>query len=123
MEAPKNKVLCVEDHADVCELITFFLRSYEVVSAPSGRKAIEKLGQESFSLIILDYHLPDRSGEDICLQIRSSDKDTPIVFFTADENYSTERALSIGAQAIVRKSGPDFLLRLEKAVDEHVRPV
>jgi DNA-binding response OmpR family regulator len=119
MAVDRRRILCVEDDTDLYELIAFFLRDFDVVTAPSGHIAFEKLKTDRFSLIILDYHLPDLSGVDICRSIRSQDDTTPIIFFTADANFDAAKALEMGAQDTVFKAGGDFFERLVASVERH----
>jgi DNA-binding response OmpR family regulator len=65
-----NKVLCVEDDADTCELIAAILYDYDVFSAQSVQAALDLLEKETFNYVILDMLLPDGSGLELCKQIR-----------------------------------------------------
>ncbi len=84
----ENKVLCVEDDADTCELIAAILYDYNVLSARSVHDAIDLLEKESFNYVILDMFLPDGSGLELCKQIRSADEATPIVFVTGSQTLN-----------------------------------
>ena len=55
----KPKILCVEDDADTCELITAVLPEFDVVSVQTKNEAIEKAREGGFFVILMDYHLPD----------------------------------------------------------------
>ena len=63
LSEPKKKILCVEDHADLCELITLDLPEYEVIGVYSKADALNKATGDQFDLYLLDYHLPDGTGE------------------------------------------------------------
>ena len=103
-----KRVLCVEDHPDTCELISHVLKEFEVISAKTKAEALEASRSEQFALILLDYHLPDGTGEEICHLIRDFDKSTPILFVTGSSQFSESRARSIGAQGSLHKHHPEF---------------
>jgi signal transduction histidine kinase len=45
---------------------------YEILEASSGRDALEKCNAERPDLVLLDIHLPDFSGFEVCRRIRAS---------------------------------------------------
>ena len=112
MTTSRKKVLCVEDHPDTCELISTLLTDFEVISANSTRDAAELLKQHEFSLILLDYHLPDGTGAEFLARVREIDKATPAVFVTGTSSITEHEAIAFGAQALIRKCSEDFLHRL-----------
>ena len=104
-------VLCVDDHADTCDLIAAILRDYEVISAVGKSEGLRKAKSQHFDLILLDYHLRDGTGWDLCRQIREFNANTPVLFVTGTYTMSNTEVLEVGAQGIVRKSDlADLLL-------------
>jgi two-component system, OmpR family, alkaline phosphatase synthesis response regulator PhoP len=102
----KRRILCVEDHQDTCEMLTFALKpsGYEVVSAQTGEDGLSKVLSESFDAILLDVSLPDISGVELCKQIRESEIDIPIIFYSAEAHTDRiEEAMKAGAQAYLTK--------------------
>ena len=114
----KPKILCVEDDTDACELITAVLPEFEVVSAKSKAAAIEQAKVGGFLIVLLDYHLPDGTGEDVCRAIRRFDSRTPILFITGTSTMSVTKAVAVGAQGLIRKARLDFVDFLRRQVDE-----
>src|SRR5438067_936136 len=57
----------------------------EVVSARSGREALQSLLKQEFALILLDVVMPEMDGFETAAMIRERPrlKDTPIIFITA----------------------------------------
>lgn len=113
MGSEKKRILCVEDEREACELVSFALRNYEVVSVGTKAEAIEMARNNCFSLILMDYWLPDGTGEETCNLIRSFDKRTPILFITGSPTFSETRARALGAQGTLKKAQPNFLQELE----------
>jgi CheY-like chemotaxis protein len=108
MFAPKNRILCVEDNPDVCELIAAILTDYEVISASGADDAWRRFDEQRFSLVVLDYHLIDSDGLSLCERIRQVDTSTPIVFITGDHELTDEEVKQVGAQCLIAKSNHRF---------------
>jgi CheY-like chemotaxis protein len=100
---PKKKILCVEDHEDMCALITKVLDTYEVIGAYSKAVALLKAINVRFDLYLLDYHLPDGTGLELCLLIRTFDPDTPILFCTGTKTLTDTQIHTAGAQGLIVK--------------------
>lgn len=115
MSSPKKRLLCVEDHESMCQLISVILRDYEVISARGKAEAKRLLASEPFDLILLDYYLPDGTGFELCLFIRTSDQKTPILFVTGELAITEAEVLNLGAQGLVRK-GASLVEKLKAAV-------
>ena len=106
MTREKRRILCIEDHQDTCEMLTFALQTsgYEVVSAPTGEKGLSNVLTESFDAILMDTNLPDISGIELCKQIRESDIPIPIIFYSGEARPELiDEAMKAGAQAYLTK--------------------
>lgn len=81
------RILCVEDHADTCEMIRelLLLEGYAVECATGGSMGLKRLSEERFDLVVTDYALPDRTGIDMLKEARQNGwlNGTPQVLFTA----------------------------------------
>ena len=118
MRLMQKRILSIEDRAEMSRLIAVILKGYTVVSATSKADALRLITSEKFDLILSDYHLPDGTGFEVCLFIRTFDQTTPIIFATSDDSITEAEILTLGAQAIVRK-GPTFVEKLKIAVRNH----
>lgn len=106
MNPHQKRVLCVEDDADTCAMISSLLGliNCEVTSAGTADEARNKIRSDSFDLYILDNWLPGASGVELCREIREHDSTTPIMFYSgAAYDTDREQALSAGAQAYLAK--------------------
>lgn len=98
-------MLIDDDEGLIHFLGRFFQRKdYEVASCLSGAKAIEKIENESFDLILLDYKMPDLNGIDILIRIKKSQVKTPVIIMTA---YGTTE-LAIEA---MKRGAYDYLVK------------
>ena len=61
---------------------------YEIVSATSGRQALEILDEQHFDLIMLDVNMPEMDGLETLRLIRKKHQ-TPVVLMTGDKSLDT----------------------------------
>ena len=108
MPTLKKQILCVDDHADTCALVTTILSDYETIPSYSMADAIKQATARKFDLYILDYHLPDGTGLELCLMLRGFDRDTPILFATASSSITEAQVITAGAQGLIKKHGTSF---------------
>jgi DNA-binding response OmpR family regulator len=82
--------------------LRFALASYGLLLVRNAFEAIRALNARAFDAYVLDYRLPDLSGVSLCRQIRQSDPNVPICFFTSSDGRDAKsRAARAGAQAYV----------------------
>ena len=81
----KENILLVEDEETLRISLRDRLRGegYVVDTAVDGEEGFEKATALPFDLLILDVVLPDRSGFDLCREIRQAGLATPVLFLTA----------------------------------------
>jgi len=119
MERNKQKVLVIDDEANVCELISLYFdkAGYEVFCACTGSEGLEKAHQERPDIVILDLMLPGMDGLDVCKEIRKT-SNVPIIMLTARvDEVDRVLGLEIGADDYVTKPfSPRELLARVKAV-------
>jgi DNA-binding NtrC family response regulator len=80
-----EKILLIDDDEGLIHFLgRFFQRKgYEVSACLSGIAAFDKIENESFDLILLDYKMPDLNGIDILIKIKKSQVKTPVIIMTA----------------------------------------
>ena len=80
----KKLVLVVDDEEKIVAAVRSYLEraGYRVASAGSAREAFRRIAEEMPSLIVLDWMLPDRSGKDLCREVRRT-SNVPVVMLTA----------------------------------------
>lgn len=119
MQGTKNKVLIVDDEANICELIRLYVEKegYNAIIATDGAKAVEKFMQEKPNMVLLDIMLPVKDGWQVCREIRAV-SDTPIIMLTAKgETFDKVLGLELGADDyIVKPFEPKELVARMKAV-------
>src|SRR4249920_2254969 len=110
----KPRVLIVEDHPLIAELVETRLRieGMQPVKCPGGREALALVGTEPFDLVILDIMMPDVDGYEVLRHIRGTPATAtlPVIFLTAKSTPAdVEKGLSLGANHYITKpfSGQD----------------
>lgn len=98
-------VLIADDEPKIVEVLSDYLTQagYSVLTAHSGRDALQVALTSHPSLIILDLMLPDLSGEEVCSAVRARSS-VPILMLTA-KHAERDRlvGLQIGADDYVTK--------------------
>ena len=105
------RVLSVDDHPLVHEGIATVIRNQTdlllVGEASNGRDAIQRFREQSPDVTLLDLRLPDMSGIDTLIAIRSEFPEARIIILTTFAgDVEIQRALEAGARAYVLKSMP-----------------
>jgi hypothetical protein len=93
-------ILVVEDDANLAGLLVAELRleGYAVDLAADGITGLQQARALNPDLIILDWMLPGLSGLDLCLRLRSTGIDSPVIMLTArDEIPDRVAGLNAGA--------------------------
>ncbi|MCB1224705.1 MAG: two-component system response regulator CreB [Verrucomicrobiales bacterium] len=121
------RVLVVEDEPSIAETLLYALRTEGFVAEGCGTAgaALEAVrGGEPVDCLILDVGLPDRSGFDLCREIRSFSA-LPILFLTArDGEIDRVVGLEIGADDYVAKPfSPREVVARVRAILRRVRVV
>jgi DNA-binding response OmpR family regulator len=99
-------ILVAEDDNHIRDGLVDTLESegYRVTSAADGREASNLLKEAGFDLVLLDIMMPEKSGYDLCREIRSKDSDIPIIMLTAKgEEIDKVLGLQLGADDYVTK--------------------
>jgi len=101
----KRRVLVVDDEPQFLRALSTALRAagYDVETAATGAEALTAAGLNPPDAIILDLLLPDRSGREVCIELRRW-SEAPIVLISAvgDEGEKVA-ALDAGADDYVTK--------------------
>lgn len=94
------RILLVDDEAELADPLSLVLtrEGYQVDVAYDGARGDQLLQQGHYDLLILDWMLPQRSGLEICHQLRSQGDTTPVLFLTAKDTVDDRvQGLDAGA--------------------------
>ncbi|QMV17957.1 response regulator [Granulicella sp. 5B5] len=127
----KIRVFCVDDHPLMREGIAAVVRNEPdmllVGEAQCGREAIAAYCQHRPDVTLMDLRLPDISGIDALLAIRTECKEARVIILTTfDGDAEIQRALEAGAKGYMLKSMPRKqlvdMIRNVHAGKRHVPP-
>ena len=104
----EQKVLVVDDELGIRELLHDALTEagYEVITARSGKEAIEVFRTKKPDLVLLDIMMPELDGFQTCEILRkdSNNASLPIIMLTAkDRESDIVQALELGADDYIIK--------------------
>ena len=97
--ASKQKILIVDDDANIAELISLYLTKefYEVQIVEDGEKALQVFDTFQPNLMLLDLMLPGIDGYQVCREIRTR-SNVPIIMLSAKgEIFDKVLGLELGA--------------------------
>ncbi len=97
--ASKQKILIVDDDANIAELISLYLTKefYEVRIVEDGEQALQVFDSFQPNLILLDLMLPGIDGYQVCREIRTR-SNVPIIMLSAKgEIFDKVLGLELGA--------------------------
>ncbi len=99
------KSLLVEDDEGIVTPLSLYMEQswYDVVICRDGSQAVDVFHTEKPTIIILDINLPNKSGLEICSQIRQA-SEAPIIVLSARESEDDKVTLfELGADDYVSK--------------------
>ena len=119
------KIAVIDDEKGILLSLRLFLEmeGFTPLLFSSPRKALDTLtsNKEKVDLIIIDMRMPEMSGEELALALKSSvaTRDIPIILFSAHETLQ-EVAERVGAQGILEK--PFRFDKLKQLIKEITLP-
>jgi DNA-binding response OmpR family regulator len=112
----KGLILVIDDDKSILRTLTRILQKagYEVVTAETGKEAMEKAEQTSYDLALVDVRLPDMDGTDLLTKLQDTTPNTVKIVITGFPSLETGvKALDGGADAyLVKPVRPEELLSL-----------
>lgn len=126
-----RKILIVEDEEDIAKLLVALfndLVNYETHRVKDGEEAILFTRTNNPDIIILDVHLPDITGYEVCKIIKSDPaiSRTKVIMLSGMTQYSDKlKAWKVGADDYVDKpfSTSELITKVELLLTEYSDPV
>lgn len=105
MTAAKQKILIVDDDANIAELVSLYLikECYDTRIVGDGESALEAAVSYAPNLILLDLMLPGIDGYQVCRELRTKSQ-VPIIMMSAKgEVFDKVLGLELGADDYIEK--------------------
>lgn len=99
-----EKILLVEDDKAIVRSLEAFLAAegFCAESASGQQEALERMGEGSYDLLLVDISLPDGNGYGVCAAAK--ERNLPVIFLTASgDEYSVVAGLDMGADDYIAK--------------------
>lgn len=115
--AHERKILVVDDDARLTSLLDeyFTRRGFAVLTAKSGREALERVEKDRPALVLLDIRMPGMDGVEVLRQIKARAPQVEIIMITALKDRAlASKSLALGARDYVTK--PVDLTYLERLI-------
>jgi CheY-like chemotaxis protein len=93
------RVLIAEDNNMNVFILNQFLKKWgaDVTVVENGKLALDKLQEEHYDIVLMDYHMPVMNGLEATTEIRKSEdeaiRNTPVFALTADVTSGTKQML------------------------------
>ena len=87
------KILVIEDDKELNKTVCLYLnqRGYEAVGVLNANDAYNEMYGNRFELIISDIMMPGIDGYEFAKTVRELDKEIPILFMTARDDFESKR--------------------------------
>jgi two-component system chemotaxis response regulator CheY len=102
------KILIVDDDKTTRKLLSLYLKGsgFEVVTAENGLNALEKLGSDTFQLVLTDLNMPFMDGIEFLKAMKSNPgtSNIPALMLTTEtDEEERQRAIEAGADGYLSK--------------------
>ncbi|HWO57058.1 MAG TPA: sigma-54 dependent transcriptional regulator, partial [bacterium] len=102
----RQRILVVDDESSLCEMMRIMLgkEGYEVETEQSGVKAVGRLADARYDLVIADLKMPELSGLELLEKAKETHAEMPFIVMTAFASVDTAiEALKKGASDYITK--------------------
>lgn len=122
MAGEKPLILAVDDEADMLETYRSVLaKKYRLLTATSGKVALELLKNQAVAVILLDLKMPKLTGLEVLTQIKAAGETAEVIMVTASQDIaSAVEAMKAGAFDYLTKpfNIKELQLLIEKALEK-----
>ena len=119
-EKSKYKIIAVDDEIGIIDSLKVYLHNYTIVGVTNPSEAIEKVRNEHFDLMLLDYIMTPFHGDQVVEEIRKFNKDLYILLLTGHKDLAppleTIRKLDIQGYCEKSDKFDQLLLLIESAI-------
>ena len=123
---PRGEIFVVDDDPAVRDMLSMVLAAagYHVICFAEGAALLSVARTRIPACILLDVHIPGKSGLDILKELRGEDYPAPIFMISGQGDIAMAvSAIKHGALDFIEKPfrGSEIVARLNEAIDAYVR--
>jgi two-component system KDP operon response regulator KdpE len=115
-----GRILVVDDDPQIRRVmrVTLTARGYDVDEATNGEAALDKVREQRFDLVLLDFNMPGMGGLDTCRELRRNSEIAIVMLTVRDTESDKVAALDAGADDYVTKpfGTPELMARIRAAL-------
>ena len=113
----QHTLLCIDDEPSICALhkLLFEVNGYRVLVANSGPEGLRLLEGDHVDLVVLDYRMPEMTGDKVAAIIRSKHPEIPILMESAYTDLPKEVLKNVDAY-LVKGDATEKLVAQVKAL-------
>src|ERR1700761_2205415 len=124
--APRGEIFVVDDDPAVRDTLSMVLSAggYEVICFADGAALLSVARSRTPSAILLDVHIPGKSGLDILKELHGEDYPAPIFMISGQGDISMAvSSIKSGALDFIEKPfrGSEIVARLDEAIGAYAR--
>ncbi len=125
IDSRQPRALIADDEPDMLRFLKLQLSpNFQVIEAVDGQQAVEKASQFLPDVIVCDMMMPEKSGLEVCRELRqrTSTRAIPFLLLTARADEETKlTALSAGTNDFLSKpfSTTELIVRMKNMVDTY----
>jgi YesN/AraC family two-component response regulator len=120
----RQQILAVDDDVIIPEIIRFFLgKAYEITAVTTGTEALGRLRRDRVDVVVLDHRLPDRTGLEVLMELRSIHPMLPVVMLTGyGSEWICASAFKLGVTDYLQKpvSAVDLVAAMQRILSPGV---
>jgi two-component system, NtrC family, response regulator PilR len=118
-----NSILVVDDEKSLRDFLTIMLENegYAVETASSGEKAVKRILEKEFDLVLTDFRMKKANGIEVLEAVKEHNPITPVVLMTAYASAETAvEAMKKGAYDYISKpfNVEDLQLMVKNAIEK-----
>ena len=116
------RILIADDHAIVRQgLKQVLLEEFHqatIAEASTGQHVLELVRAQTWSIVILDIHLPDKNGVEVLKEVKMVKPDLPVVVLSLspEDQYGIRVLRAGGSGYLTKESAPEELVAAVKKV-------
>ena len=113
-----QKILVVDDEKHIRDSCIKLLqrKRFEAEGAADGVEALDKIGKQSFDLVLLDVRMPGMDGIEVLRRAKAIVPDLVVLILTGHGTLDTAgEAMTLGAAGFIRK--PISIENLAETID------